>query len=285
VKVGIHLPQWGPDATREGVLSVALAAEQAGLDSVWVADHVVYPLVSSSRYPYREDGPPFAPEDGFLDAFVTLAAVAGATERVALGLSVLVLPMREPLQVAKALATLDVLSGGRVIAGVGAGWWAEEFAALGARFEGRGRRLDEQIGILRTAWRDGAVDEVALEPRPTQLGGPPILVGGMGAAGRRRAGRLGDGWHALGSHGETLADGFADVRRHARESGRDESALTLSTSTRLPAERDHAVRRLSRLEQTGVDHVVVDVEEDTASALLAGVELLHAEVLPEVRAT
>ena len=123
MKIGLHVPQWGPDATRSGVLSVARAVEDAGLDSVWVADHVVYPLRSQSRYPYREEGTPFAPEEGFLDAITTLGALAGATKRVLLGTSVLVLPMREPLQVAKALATLDVLSDGRVIAGVGAGWW------------------------------------------------------------------------------------------------------------------------------------------------------------------
>src|SRR5687767_6071962 len=100
MKVGLHVPQWGPDATRAGVLSVVRAVEEAGLDSVWVADHVVYPLHSESRYPYRDD-PPFAAADGFLEAIATLGAIAGATERVLLGTSVLALPMREPLQIAK----------------------------------------------------------------------------------------------------------------------------------------------------------------------------------------
>jgi probable F420-dependent oxidoreductase len=293
MKIGVHVPQWGPDATRAGVLSVARAAEEAGLDSVGVADHVVHPLRSESSYPYREDGTPFAPEDGFLEAVVTLSAIAGATERVLLGTSVLVLPMREPLQVAKALATLDVLSAGRVIVGVGAGWWEEEFRALGAPFRDRGRRLDEQIGILRALWRDGALehrgefyefDEVVSEPRPIQPGGPPVLVGGMRRAGRRRAGRLGDGWHALGSHDATLLEGFAEVRRVAGECGRDPADLLLSTSAGLPKEPDHAIRRLRRLEAAGVDHVVLNVAGNTAAEVQAAIGQLGSGVLPEVRA-
>jgi probable F420-dependent oxidoreductase len=261
LKVGIHVPQWGADANREGALSVARAADQAGLDSVWVADHLVFPLRSESVYPYGDGEAPFAPEDGFLAAFTTLATIAGATERLAIGLSVLVLPMREPPGAAKVIATVDVLSGGRVIVGAGAGWWCEEFPALGAQFERRGRRLDEQIGILRALWRDGVsrhrgefyeCDDLVCEPRPLQQDGPPILIGGMGPTARRRAGCLGDGWHALGSHGPTLANGIAEVRQIAREAGRNEHVLTLSASIGLPAERERAVQRLRRLQQSGV---------------------------------
>ena len=293
MKVGIHIPQWGPDATREGVLSVARAAEDAGLDSVWVADHVVFPLRSESTYPYGHDGAPFAPEDGFLEAFTTLAAIAGATKRVALATSVLVLPMREPLQVAKTVATLDVLSGGRVIVGIGAGWWEEEFRALGAQFERRGRRMDEQIGILRTLWRDGSMahrgefyefKELVCEPRPLQIGGPPILIGGMGSAGRRRAGRLGDGWHALGSHEGTLAEGFADVQQIARAAGRGDCEVALSTSAGLPPDPERAVRRLTRLKRTGVGHVVLNVPGNTAADICSAIKRLGAEVMPDVRA-
>lgn len=292
MKVGVHVPQWGSDAGRDGVLSVARAAEEAGLDSVWVADHVVYPLASKTKYPYGSGETPFTPEEGFLDAFVTLAAIAGATERIGLGTSVLVMPMREPLQMAKAIATLDVLSGGRVALGVGAGWWLEEFEALGAPFEARGRRMDEQLAILRALWRDGRLShsgefydfgELVCEPRPAQAGGPPVWIGGMGPTGRRRAGRSGHGWHALGSHDETLIAGFADVKRVAREAGRDEGELMLSTSAGLPPDPQRAVARLARLKRAGVDQVVLNVPDNTAAGIREGIERLAETILPQVR--
>ena len=293
MKIGVHVPQWGPDADRAGVLTVARMAEDVGLDSVWVADHVVYPLHSDSRYPYRADGPPFAPEDGFLDAFTTLATIAGATDRIALGTSVLVLPMRGPLEVAKSVATLDVLSGGRVIVGVGAGWWREEFEALGAEFSRRGARMDEQIAILRALWRDGGLSghggqyqygELVSRPQPLQPGGPPMLIGGMGAAARRRAALLGDGWHALGSHDEMLREGFADVLEIARQAGRDPGALSLSTSAGLPPDPDNAVRRLDRLASAGVDQVVLNVPGNTAADICSAIQWLGTEVLPGLAA-
>lgn len=293
MKVGVHVPQWGPDADRAGVLTVARLAEDIGLDSIWVADHIVYPLHSDSRYPYRADGPPFAPEDGFLDAFTTLATIAGATERIMLGTSVLVLPMRDPLEVAKSVATLDVLSGGRVIVGVGAGWWREEFIALGAEFSRRGARMDEQIAILRTLWRDGGLsehrghyqyEELVSRPTPLQPGGPPILIGGMGATARRRAALLGDGWHALGSHDETLKEGFADVLRIARKAGRDRAALSLSTSAGLPPDADSARRRLDHLASAGVGQVVLNVPGNTAADICSAIERLGTEILPGLTA-
>lgn len=291
MKVGIHVSQWGPNANRDGTLAVARLAEDAGLDSIWVADHVVYPLRSQSKYPYREDGAPFAPEDGFLEALTTLAAIAGATERVRLGTSVLVLPMREPLQTAKTIATLDVLSGGRVIVGVGVGWWAEEFRALGAKFECRGCRMDEQIAILRALWRGGAVshkgefyefDELACEPCPLQPGGPPLLIGGLGTAGRRRAGTLGDGWHALGSHGPALSEGMAEVRQIAQQAGRDPQELIFSTSAGLPPDPERAIRRLQRLQDIGVDQVVLNVPSNSFGEMCRGIEHLATTILPKL---
>jgi probable F420-dependent oxidoreductase len=201
--------------------------------------------------------------------------------------------MRDPLLVAKTVATLDVLSGGRVILGIGAGWWEEEFRALGEQFARRGRRMDEQIEIVRALWRDGTAqhqgefydfDELACEPRPVQPGGPPIWVGGMGPAGHRRAARVGDGWHALGSHDATLLEGFAEVERLAVEAGREPGSVGLSTSAGLPGDSERAIARLARLEAAGVRHVVLNVPGNTAADICAGIERLASDVLPGARA-
>lgn len=289
MRVGVHLPQWGPGARRAGVVAVARAAEEAGLDSLWVADHVVIPVEGSADYPYQ-DKTPFGPGDGFLEAFTLLAVVAGATERIRLGTSVLVLPMRETLLTAKIAATFDALAPERLVLAIGAGWWAEEFAALGAPFAGRGRTLDEQLTALRALWREGTVafdgervrfPAVACEPRP-QGGGPPLLVGGMGPAAWKRAGRLGDGWHALGVHAETLAEGRAQIAEHARAAGRGTARLTLSTSTVLPDDDATALRRLRRLHDLGVDEVVLQIASEP-DAVRRGIARLAERLLPAVR--
>lgn len=292
MRFGVHLPQWGPDATRDGVLAVARAAEAAGLDSVWVADHVVHPHRTESVYPYRGDGVPFAPEEGFLDAFTTLALVAGATEKVRLGTSIFVLPMRGPLEVAGVVATLDVLSAGRVILGVGAGWWKEEFDALGASFAGRGKRMDEQIEIIRALWRDGTLEhhgdhydfaELTCRPLPVQPGGPPIWIGGMGPTGWRRAARIGDDWHAVGSHPETLAAGYAEVREIAAADGRDPDEIGFSTSVGLPDDNEKAIDRFTRLGKAGVDHAVMNIRPMPIPETCERIASFGREALPAIR--
>jgi probable F420-dependent oxidoreductase len=295
VKIGFHLPQWGPGATREGVLAVARTVEGAGLDSVWVADHVVHPRVSASRYPYTPDGDTgWQAEDGWLEGFQLLALVAGATERVTLGTSILVLPIRHPLLVAKTAATLDVLSGGRLVLGVGVGWWAEEFAALGIPFERRGARADEQIRIMRAAWRDGRVawrgdfyefDEVVCLPRPVQPGGVPLWIGGRGPRTWRRAGELGDGWHGVGARSDRIDEGRAGMLAAAEQAGRPAGELSVSTSTVLPDDPEDALRRLRRLEACGVDHaILMHTESRDAAGLCAAIERFADEVLPVLRA-
>jgi probable F420-dependent oxidoreductase len=292
MRFGVHVPQWGAAATRDGVLAVVRTIEQSGLDSAWVADHVVFPLQSRTVYPYRDGGVPFAPEDGFLEALVTLSALAGVTERIELGTSVLALPMRHPLVVAKQAATLDLLSGGRLILGLGAGWWEEEFRALGSTFGDRGRRFDEQIEIMRAAWTEGmfawdgdfySFDSVACLPRPAQPGGPRIWIGGNSRAARRRAGHFGDGWHALGSDGGAIAAGKAEVARVARAAGRDPSSISVSTSAGLPPDPEQAVKRMLELAACGVTHVVLNARAETAADLCRAIESFAANALSTIR--
>jgi probable F420-dependent oxidoreductase len=292
VKIGAHLPQWGPGADAIGVRDVAQAVEASGLDSVWVADHVAIPLQSASRYPYRNDGAPFDPNDGFLDALTTLAVVAGMTRRVQLGTSVMVLPMREPLSTAKAVATLDVLSGGRTLIAIGSGWCKEEFEALGQHFETRGGRMDEQIDILRDAWTAGTVSRegtyfhfpaVACNPLPVQPGGPALLIGGMGPAALRRAATRGNGWHAVGADIEALAAGRRQLAAYARSVGRDPATITTSTSAGLSRDLDRAISRVQALASAGVDHLVLNFPGGP-DAVIERVGWVADSVLPEIRA-
>lgn len=287
MKVGVHLPQWGAGATRKGVIEAAQAAESAGFDSLWVADHIVFPMESTSRYPYRADGVPFSPDDGFLEAFTTLAVAAGVTSRVELGTSVLVMPMREPLITAKVVSTLDVLSGGRTVLAMGAGWWQEEFEALGQRFDARGRRFDEQIDILRDAWSHQSVshdgefyqfEELSCTPLPIQTGGPKLLIGGMGALAHRRAATLGDGWHAVGADLEVLLAGRKAIDKIAADNGRDPSEIQISTSAGLSSDPGRAADRVRSLAKGGVDHLIVNLRGEGV-ALLEEIEATAGAVL------
>ena len=283
MKVGIHVPQWGPDATREGVLAVAQATEAAGFDSVWVADHVVIPVKSDSTYPYHNGGTPFGPEDGFLEAFTTLAMIAGATQRLRVGTSVLVLPMRDPILTAKIAATLDVRSGGRLVLGIGAGWWREEFDALSAPFDGRGARMDEQIALMRALWTGDPVkfhglDPVCCRPAPVQAGGPPILVGGMSTAAVSRAARIGNGWHAVGASPEQIVGTRQRLAEAAKKAGRSPSEIPVSVSTGVSRDPERTRTRLAALAEAGVELAVLAVAANTTSAIVAGVEQIGKQL-------
>lgn len=288
VEFGVHLPQWGELASRKDVLGVAEAAEHAGFHSVWVGDHIVWPVVRRTPYPFAA-APPVAPTAGFLEPFTQLALVAGATQRIKLGIGALVLPLRHPLVVAKAVATLDVLSEGRTLLAVGAGWLREEFDALGVSFEGRGDGLEAGIEVIRAAWKDGRVarcvppefEEMFCLPLPMQDGGPPLWVGGMSDAAMSRAGRLGDGWYAVGGRLDALSVGRERVRDHAMRAGRDPDSLTIAVVTSF--ERDPMLRvdRVAALVEAGADLIVFGFFGATSSDPM--IEALNAygnDVLP-----
>ena len=201
MRIGAKLPNSGPRSAE--IPSEAAALERAGFDSLWVADHIVMPETIESHYPFAPDGRATWPTDTpYVDALIALALAAAVTTRVRLGTAALVLPQRNPVQLAKQLASIDVASGGRLELGVGAGWLAEEFAALNVPFEKRGARMDEWIAILRECWtgRTGARSSEFYDlpagtmclPTPGEI---PILIGGHSAAALRRAGRN-DGWLA-----------------------------------------------------------------------------------------
>jgi probable F420-dependent oxidoreductase len=250
-----------------------------GFDSVWASDHVVIPFEIRSRYPYNATGDfPLPPTTNFLEPLTALALVAGATERVQLGTTVLVLPHRHPVLAAKMLATLDHLAPGRVILGAGVGWMREEIELLGAPYEQRGAWTDEAIRVMRACWRDERVSfrgrffsfpEVGFAPRPAN-GSIPIWIGGHTPRAMRRVAELGDGWHAAFATPDVMRDGLAKLSEACAKVGRDPATITLSVRLGLSAKRP-AAEVLDELEErrdVGVSHVVVetrvaDVDDST----------------------
>jgi probable F420-dependent oxidoreductase len=238
--------------------------EECGFESIVVVEHTVLMTQYSSVYPYDKSGRVEIPADCPVpDPLDLLAFLAGQTTRLGLATGVLVLPNHHPVVLAKRIATIDALSGGRLRLAVGMGWLREELEACGAPFDERGRRADEQIDVMRLLWADhpdGAshhgeffeFDHAACHPKPTRR--LPIHIGGHSRAAARRAGRRGDGFQPLGVSGDALAELIALMREEAQRAGRDPDALELSLGhlvTKIDADR------ASRLADLGADRVVL----------------------------
>jgi probable F420-dependent oxidoreductase len=257
MRIGAKLPNSGPLAMEHGIPAMARTLEEAGFDSLWVSDHIVLPATIDSRYPFAADGKAtWSTETPYFDAVVALALAAAVTERVRLGTAVLVLPQRNPVALAKQAASIDVASDGRLELGVGAGWLAEEFAALNVPFAKRGARMDEWIAILRECWtgRTSARSSEFYElpegtlclPAPGEI---PLLIGGHSPAALRRAHRN-DGW---------LAQQDADKLDPTALEFDGRVVLRIVGSLGREA---HVAKRLAEFE--GVDEVIVDVPVDGA---------------------
>lgn len=222
------------------VKAFAQATEELGFRSLFAPEHVVFFASYESKYPYSPDGSAnWGPETGLYDPLFVSQAAAGVTTTLRFCTGVLILPQRPALLTAKEVLSLDHLTGGRFELGVGSGWSWEEYAALGVPFERRGKRMDEYIGAIRTAWTeerasfDGefvSFSDVVLNPKPLNPGGPPIIIGGDSPAAMRRAARMGDGWYGwwakveLEAHLETLHSIMAD---HDRSVSDDDFSLKL----------------------------------------------------------
>jgi len=232
MRFGICLPQYGKTVSPEDLRITLERAEALGFHSVWVSDHVITPSHLLPRI-----GPTF------YDAFVVLTYAAALTQRVKLGTTVIVVPYRNPLVVAKMVATLDVLSQGRVIFGVGAGGAPDEFAALGVPSSQRGRRTDEYLRLMIALWtqdpttfkgRYFSFTDVRFQPKPRQKPHPPIWVGGHSEAALRRAVALGEAWHPTALPMPVLDEKMRELRHLAAEAGRtDGPAVTVHQGIRL----------------------------------------------------
>jgi probable F420-dependent oxidoreductase len=261
MKFGLRYASLGRYANGTAAVELAQAAEAAGFDSIWTVEHVVVPHGYQSRYPYSPTGRMGSGLEDFPipDPLIWMAFVASATRTIKLGTAILLLPQRNPVITAKEVATLDHLAGGgRVLLGIGVGWLAEEFAALGVPFEDRGARTDEYVAAMRTLWRDERASftgrfvnfkDVFCRPLPPERR-IPIIVGGDTKAAAQRAGRLGDGYFPARTPGPELID---EMRRAAERAGRNPSDIELTVAAPPEAEE------IEKLAKQGVTRVAVPV--------------------------
>jgi probable F420-dependent oxidoreductase len=276
---GVHLPHLGRDVGRDSLIEFAQTAEKIGIHSAWASDHVCWPTQFESKYPYSRDGSFPAPSGlGWLDPIGTLLFVAGCTEQIRLGFTVLILPYRQPVATAKQLATIDVVSEGRLILGVGVGWMREEAQVLGMPWDNRGRRSDEQLEIFEALFQeetpsyDGtyySFPQVRFEPKPIQQ--PlPVWVGGNSPAAFRRTARFGHAFHAAFEPLDVVEKEWEQVREACEAIARDPDELDLSlrmfldpNETMEPAKSiggssDQMVDTIGLCQEIGITHILLD---------------------------
>lgn len=277
MKFALIFANTGPFSDGRTAAAMAKAAEESGFESLWTVEHVVVPSGYESQYPYDPSGKMPGGEDFAIpDPLIWLSYVAAATETIRLGTGILILPQRNPVVLAKEVATLDHLSGGRVELGIGVGWLEEEFGAIGEPFHERGKRTDDYVAAMRALWtQDKATyhseftnfDDCISLPHPAQ-GSVPIHVGGHTDIAAKRAGRLGDGFFPGRGDPAELSRLFDVVRDSAKEAGRDPDAVEYTCGGATIG--GGAVDTIKALEDIGVHRVVVPAFafwSDTADSL------------------
>ncbi|MEZ5817192.1 MAG: LLM class F420-dependent oxidoreductase [Hyphomicrobiaceae bacterium] len=314
MQFGISTLSRGLYTSRATYMAVAQAAERAGFSFLSVNDHIIVPGKLGSAYPYTQGGAWSASEHGHcFDQLAALAFLAGCTTRLRLLTSVMVVPHRPVIQTAKTLSTIDVLSNGRLILGVGAGWMQEEFRLLGAPFKERGAATDEYLEAFKQLWtadrpsykgRHVDFEDVIFAPKPVQPGGPPIWVGGESPAAMRRTVKLADGWYPGNNNQQMLMDtparlkaGIAKLHRVAEEAGRDPASIDMGLIVQSPFDwtpqrtQDGSARRMftgsaadmredrAALVAAGVRHVALRLGGDTVSEALERIQRFGAEVI------
>lgn len=300
---GLCVPHYGKPVDIEHILTVARSAEELGFASVWVTDHVFVPRTLDIIY-----------RENMLEPLALLSHLAAVVPRVRLGTSVLILPYRNPIIVAKMLATIDQLSHGRVIFGAAVGWMEEEFRALKVPFAERGALSDESLRIIRALWTQEVVthqgtfyqyEDMQASPRPVQQPAPPIWIGGNSARARRRVAELGDGWHTSSLNAATMAPGCAHLRELWEQQGRQgqpvlsarvELAIDGVSETvlsypprpgrppRMPVRGSVGaiVDTLGAFKDIGVSHVVFETSTQSHQGTLATIEAFMQRVQPQL---
>ncbi len=250
---------------------VTVEADRLGFESVWLPEHLVLPVeMSSSPHP-GHDYPPIPPNVHVFEPFAYLAYLAGRTERVRLGTHVYNLALRHPFVAARAVQTLDIVSGGRAEIGIGASWLAEEWQVAGLDFHTRGRRLDESLAVCKRLWTEEVVEHhgeffdfapVMFEPKPIQKPWPAIHVGGESAAALRRAARLGDGWIGITHTVESVRRPLEELTRLRAEIGRADQRFEVTVGGPVTSRDD-----VARWQAAGVDRLIVAPWERSRDAL------------------
>jgi probable F420-dependent oxidoreductase len=249
----------------EDVVGKAVLAEELGFESVWRGDHYLLPAEITTDYPNLPGGkPPFTASAPVLDVLMVLSYVAHATSRIRLATGVFVLPLRDPVQVARAVQTLDVLSNGRTIFGCGLGWMAEEFEFAGIPFASRGAIATESIQVVKALWTQAepafagkhfTLSNCRFEPKPPQGSHLPIVIGGESEAGLRRAATLGDGWYGHRPTPRDAAERIARLRALRRDCGRADENFEVT----VRANPDTSTETIHEFEEVGVDRIVLEV--------------------------
>ena len=309
MKFGIMLPHYRQVASASGIIRMAREAESMGFHSIWVSEHIVVPDEDVERFGL-----------GYYDPFTVLGYVAAVTERVSLGTSIIILPLRNPLHLAQVAATVDQLSGGRLILGVGVGSAEPEYAALSANWPERGSVADEALEVLKHVWtvehphfqgRHFNISGVNSYPKPVQSPHPPLWIGGGSRRSIRRAAEFGDAWHPTRPSPQLLEEGIPRLREQATRAGRDPESIKITARHPMKVLDDSVVGRTAGsgqgsdatwplvaspgriieaaqgLQDAGVEHLVMDtfysipeLHQESVDSVLATMERFASQVLP-----
>lgn len=265
------------------VADIAAKAEALGFESIWLPEHPVMPVNSASRYPGSPDGsiPDYMAD--MADPYIGLARASAVTDRIKLGTGITLIPERNPLVLAGAIASLDRFSGGRFLLGIGTGWLREETEIMGGDFDHRWTQARESIEVMRALWTQDSAEYhgryydfplVQCNPKPAQEGGPPVILGGNARNVFRRVARWGDGWMPTASSPEQIAAGRAAIDELAEASGRDPATIDITVFGQ-PADRE----LIGQFEQAGANRVIVRLPDTTSPAALDEIERIAEAVL------
>ena len=306
MKFGFSLIMRGNSATPEAFEKLAERAEALDLDSLWCSDHLIVPRDVESKYVGRADGKfPESWRERYWEPFTVLGYLAACTKKIQLGTSVLILPMRNPIEVAAMIADLDQLSGGRIVFGVGVGWFREEFEVLNWPFRERGARTNEGLAICKTLWSDDSprfdgrfyhFGESDFAPKPVQKPHPPIWIAGNSSAALRRVAKYGNGWHPFKPSLEALEQGKQELAGYLEAEGRRMEDIVISAKGHLtftdsapgagqwPLEGrvEDIVAGIERFGELGVEHFILDYLPETLDKGLDTMERFAQEIRPKL---